>query len=111
MYVYADDSTLYMSAQTVEEIPSALNKELQMVFKWISDNKPVLIISKTKSIVFGTRHSLSSKPQLKLVLNNVAVETVEETKLLESWSRHIDLLVKKMGGNISVVKRCSSDLI
>ena len=56
MYVYADDSTLYMSAQTVEEIPSALNKELQMVFKWISDNKPVLIISKTKSIVFGTRH-------------------------------------------------------
>ena len=102
-----------MSAQTVEEIPSALNKELQMVFKWISDNKPVLIISKTKSIVFGTRqrHSLSSKPQLKLVLNNVAVETVEETKLLESWSRHIDLLVKKMGGNISVVKRCSSDLI
>ena len=45
--MYADDSTLYMSAQTVEEITSPLNKELQMVFKWISGNKLVLNISKT----------------------------------------------------------------
>ena len=29
--MYADDSTLYMSAQTVDEITSALNKELQIV--------------------------------------------------------------------------------
>ena len=55
MYVYADDSTLYMSAQTVEEIPSALNKELQMVSKWISDNKLVLNIYKTKSIALRTK--------------------------------------------------------
>ena len=102
-----------MSAPTVKEITSALNKELQMVFKWVSDNKLVLNISKTKSIVFETKHSLSSKPQLNLVLNKVAVEQVQETKLLGvtldsklSWSRHIDLLVQKMGRNISVVKRC-----
>ena len=82
MSMYADDSTLYMSAPTVKEITSALNKELQMVFKWVSDNKLVLNISKTKSIVFETKHSLSSKPQLNLVLNNVAVEQVQETKLL-----------------------------
>ena len=51
-------------------------------------------------IVFGTKHSLSSKPQLNLVLNNVDAEQVQETKLLGvtldfklSWSRHIDLLV------------------
>ena len=54
MSMYADDSTLYMSAPTVKEITSALNKELQMVFKWVSDNKLVFNISKTKSIVFGT---------------------------------------------------------
>ena len=77
MSMYADDSTLYMSAPTVKEITSALNKELQMVFKWVSDNKLVLNISKTKSIVFETKHSLSSKPQLNLVLNNVAVEQVQ----------------------------------
>jgi hypothetical protein len=39
-------------------------------------------ISKTKSIVFGTKHSLNPKPQLNLVINNVEIEQVEMTKLL-----------------------------
>lgn len=115
--MYADDSTLYTSARTVEEINSVLNKELQLVFNWVSENKLVLNISKTKSIVFGSKHSLRSKPQLSLVLNNVVVEQVHETKLLGvtldcnlSWSGHTDRLVQKMGRNISVVKRCSTFL-
>ena len=60
-------------------------------------------MSKTKSIVFGTNHSLSSRPQLNLMLNYVAVEQVEETKLLGVnldckllWTRHIDYLVAKI---------------
>lgn len=112
--MYADDSTLYKSAQTMAEITSVLNKELQLVYEWITNNKMVLNISKTKSIVFGTKYSLRSKPQLNLSLNNVAVEQVQEIKLLGvtldsilSWSEHIDLLVQKMGRNISVVRRCS----
>ena len=50
--------------------------------EWQASNKLVLNISKTKSIVFGTNHSLNSRPQLNLVMNGVAVEQVEETKLL-----------------------------
>ena len=46
--------SIYVCTHTVEEITSAPNKELHMVFKWISDNKLFLNISKTKSIVFGT---------------------------------------------------------
>lgn len=61
-----------------QEITLALKKKLQIVFNWITDNKLVLNISKTKSTVFGTEHSLSSKRQLNLVPNNVAVEQVQE---------------------------------
>ena len=32
------------------------------------------------SIVFGPNHSLSSRPQLNLVMNGVAVEQVDETQ-------------------------------
>ena len=74
--MFADDPSLYVSVHMVEEITSDPNKELHMVFKWISDNKLVPKISNTKSIVFGTKHTLSSKPSLNLVLNNVAVEQV-----------------------------------
>ena len=91
-----------------------LNKELQSVLEWVASNKLVLNISKTKIIVFCTNHSLNSRPQLNLVMNSVAVEQVEETKLLavtldckRPWSKHIDLIVVKMGRGLSLLNRCS----
>ena len=57
--MYADDSTISMSATTANEVTEFLNKELQSVLEWVASNKLVLNISKTKSIVFGTNHSLS----------------------------------------------------
>ena len=102
--MYADDSTMYASATTANEVTETLNKELQSVLEWVASNKLVLNIFKTKSIVFGTNHYLSSRPQLNLVMNGVAVEQVEETKLLGvtldcklSRSKHIDSIVVKMG--------------
>jgi hypothetical protein len=68
-----------------------------------------LNISKTKSIVFGTKHTLNPKTQRNLVINNVEIEQVEMTKLLRvtldcklSWSKHIDAVVANMGGMLSV---------
>lgn len=85
-----------------------------MVFKWVSVNKLVLNISKIKSIVFGTKQSLTISTLAESCTDNVAVEQVQETKLLGvtldcnlSWWGHIDLLVQKMGRNISVIKKCS----
>ena len=112
--MYADDSTIYASATTANEVTETLNKELQSVLEWVARNKLVLNISKTKSIVFGTNHSISLRPQLNLVMNGVAVEQVEETNLLGvtldykvSWSKHIDSLVVKMGRGLSILKRCA----
>ena len=98
--MYVDDSTLYTSAITATEMTTALNKELQLVSEWVARNTSVLNISKTKSIVFGTNHSLNPKPLLNFVINNVEFEQVEVTKLLGvtldcniSWSKHIDTTV------------------
>ena len=78
--MYPDDSTIYVSATTANEVTETLNKELQSVVEWVASKELVLNISKTKSIVFGTNHSLSSRPQLNLVMNGVPVEQVEEAK-------------------------------
>jgi hypothetical protein len=82
----------------------------------VASNKLVLNISKTKSIVFGTNHSLSTRPQLNLVMNGVAVEHVE-TKLLDitlecklSLSKHIDSMVVKTGRGLAVINICSAFL-
>jgi hypothetical protein len=76
-----------------------------------------LNISKTKSIIFGTNHSLNPKPQLNIVINNVDIEQVEVTNMLEitldcklSWSKHIDTTVVKMWRSMSIIKLCSTFL-
>lgn len=37
--MYADDTTLYMSAITVEDLSIALNKDLQLVSDWVINNR------------------------------------------------------------------------
>ena len=69
-----------MSTTTANEFTETLNKELQSVLEWVASNKLLVNISKTKSIAFGTNHSLSSRPQINLIMNGVAVEQVEEAK-------------------------------
>ena len=75
-------------------------------------NNLALNISKTESIVFGTKHSLNPKTQLNIVINNVEIEQVDMTKLLVvtlycklSWSKHIDAVAAK-----SIIMRCSAFL-
>jgi hypothetical protein len=102
--MFADDSTIYASGTTANEVTETLNKELQFILEWVASNKQVLNISKNKSIVFGTNHSLSSRPHLNLVMNCVAVEQVEETKL------HVDSMVVNIGRGLSIIKRLSAFL-
>jgi hypothetical protein len=104
---------MYTSATTANEVTGTLNKELQSVLEWVASNKLVLNISKTKSIVLGTNHSLSSRPQLNLVTNSVAVEQVEETKLLgvtidckPSWSKDIFNGCKDKGMSVRNKDNC-----
>ena len=60
--MYVDDSTPYTSATTASKSTAKL-KELQLVSEWVAKNRLVLNISRTKSIVFWTTHSLNPKPQ------------------------------------------------
>lgn len=112
--MYADDTTLYMSATNVDDLSVALNKELQLISDWVVNNRMVLNISKTKSIVFGSHYRLKSNPKLNLSLRGLGIEQVDETKLLGitldshlSWSTHIENITKKMGRGLSMIRRCA----
>lgn len=117
--MYADDLTIYASAFTDNELNRVLNVTLalQAVVKWITNNKLVLNVSKTNSIIFGSNHTLSRNPVLKLDINNVYIRQVHENKLLGiildsklAWTKQINNIVAKMGRGISVIKRCAKFL-
>ena len=101
--MYAYDSTLYMTAPKGSELTDILNRKLWSVSEWVINSKLVLITSKTKSIVYGSKLSLRPKPQLELCIKGVTIEKVQEAKLpgitLDgklSWVSHIDKVVVKM---------------
>ena len=103
------------AAKTVSELDNVLSAELNKVFDWIKQNKLLLNISKTKSIILGSSHKLSSTPKMSFNLSGEPIEQVDKVKLLgtiidsrPSWAEHIDTIVKKMGWGISMVRKCLS---
>lgn len=112
--MYADDSTMYCAANTYKELSEVISQELETVYAWITLNKLVLNISKTKSILFGSRHKLATKPKLELYVAKDPIEQVEKVKLLGmvidnhlSWSEHIDRIIQKMGSGIHYIRQCA----
>lgn len=115
LQMYADDTTLYASAATVNNLSKRLKKELMSVTKWIKDNQLILNIPKTKTIIIGCKSF--GDPELKLEIDGEIIEQVKEVKLLGviidnrlSWGKHIENIVTKMGKILSVIRRCAQFL-
>lgn len=112
--MYADDTTVYVSAKTIEEVNLGLNKELQAVVNWIQQNHLVLNIAKTNCIVIGSRVSVCKNPELKLFIKDECIQQVSEAKMLGviiddklSWKQHINKISIRMCGIMASVKRCA----
>ena len=74
LVLYADDSTLYYSASTCCKLKSVLSQDLKAVVNWVTANRLVLNLSKTVSIVFGSRHNVASQPMLDLQISSQPVK-------------------------------------
>ena len=64
--LYADDTVVYFSHKNVSHLETILNKEVNKVAKWMSDNHLILNFKKgkTKSLLFGTAKRLSKERPL-----------------------------------------------
>lgn len=112
MVIYADDTTMYVSAENNEQVSRLLQQELMLVSEWVMGNRLKLNVSKTKCMVLGSKHALRTDQKLCLHLQGAAVEQVKEAKLLGvtidetlSWSTHINNIVAKMSKCISTIRR------
>ena len=115
MVLYADDSTLYYSASTCCKLKSVLSQDLKAVVNWVTANRLVLNLSKTVSIVFGSRHNVASQPMLDLQISSQPVKQESKLKLLGlsicntlSWTDHVRQIVAKMSRSIATVRKCAT---
>ena len=80
-HLFADDTNLYFSSNTLSHLETNLNHELKSVAEGMKCNRLALSISKTNFILF---HSSKLKPNqsLRIDIDNALIKQVGSTKHL-----------------------------
>lgn len=111
--MYADDTQIYASSANFTDLVAKLNKDLENIVKWLSQNKLQLHTDKTKLMFIGSPYNLKNKVGNDQVMINdkpvkrytsfrcVGVELDEKL----NWENHIDSIGKKAGSGIGIMKR------
>ena len=58
LLLFADGNALIVSGSDSQSIADTLSNELESCTQWLIDNKLLLHLSKTKSILFGSKRKL-----------------------------------------------------
>ena len=59
VYLYADDTAIFVKGKSIDVINTTLNTELAHVSQWLQSNYLTLNVKKTKSMLIGTHQKLS----------------------------------------------------
>ena len=80
--MYADDTVLFYTARTSEEIEITFNKELKLVKDWIVSNSLFLHRGKTECVLFGSAPRWSSVNNFSASFEGCYIKRVFEYKYL-----------------------------
>ena len=108
---FADDSLLYKSFDSTDNIEHILNKELINVDSWLTNNHLKINTKKTKFMFFSPNTKLWNKADnITLKINNNILEEVNNYKYLGliidnklNWKHHIDSLHTKLSRTIGIL--------
>ena len=111
--MYADDTNVFYSGKSLDEIEHSLNNDLTILSDWLSVNKLSLNLNKTHTMLFTLNNRFKAyKPQIKI--NNVVINSTTSTTFLGviidqsfSWSKHITHLANKISKAIGILKKVS----
>lgn len=101
--LFADDTNLFMSHKSPDEMEEIINRELRNVAIWFRCSKLSLNINKTNYIVFHSKQNQLANKHFCLKINEQIIERVNTTKFLRifideclRFKCHIDQLIKKI---------------
>ena len=80
--LYADNCVLYTSHRKLDVAQQKLQTDTDNLSKWCTTNLLRVNVSKTKSMLVGTRQKLSNTPKLKINLNETCIDMVESYNYL-----------------------------
>jgi hypothetical protein len=112
--LFADDTNVFLSNSSYEQLFKTANIELKSVSDWFRANKLSLNLSKTNLILFRSNKKQPPLTPNDLIIDDKTIPQVSSTKFLGvyidqhlKWKVHIEEINKKITKNIGILKRIS----
>ena len=106
--IFADDTTLYTTLNTQEDINDILNDELLKINNWLKVNKLSLNVAKTKAMLFHMPQKRILNLRLKIAGSNI--EFIDNFNFLGitinkhlNWTKHMDILSAKIAKTVGIL--------
>ena len=80
--LFADDALIYFASKSVDDIQTHLTADLRRINHWLQANYLILNLDKTKVMLVGTHHKITSAGALEIDITNKRLELVENFKRL-----------------------------
>ena len=80
-YLFADGTNIYHESNSLNDLESTVNKELNKLYLWLNLNRLALNIDKTNFIIFHP-YNKPVKQQVTIKINNTAINEKEYIKYL-----------------------------
>ena len=112
LLLYADDSALIVSGSDPQSIADILSKELESCRQWLMDNKLLLHLGKTESILFASKRKLKRMESFDVKCGNETIKHVNSVKYLGlqidndlAGNSIVDEIVKKVNSRLRFLYR------
>ncbi len=112
-YLYADDTQICCSSNSLIELTENLNHDLSRIGDWLSRNKLQHHPTKTKIMFIGSKHHINSTTfDHPVMLNNQRIPRVHSFTCLGldldenlNWNSHIQAICKRVGAGLGTLRR------
>ena len=112
--MYADDTVIYTSSQSITEIERALTNEMENISKWLDNNRLVINLKKGKTevMLFGTAKRRSMIDGLNIFFGDKRINVTDSYKYLGTYldqslnmRLHLDKVYKKASSKLKLLSR------
>ena len=114
--IFADDTNVFITGKSVQDISNQMNIELQNILEWLNTNRLSLNVAKTHFILFKSKNRNNSILP-KLYINGQEIDSVQKTKFIGvivdsylKWDHHINLIKNKIAKGIGIICKARKSL-
>ena len=111
--LYADDTTIHFSSNSISDINIKLNEDMEKVQGWCTSNDMVINTMKSKSMIMGSSRKIQYlESNFNIFYDDVLLNDVKYEKLLGitidnclSWCQQINNIVSKISSRLGLMCR------